>query len=383
MAVANPPRRRAPLPLDGFVVGVTADRRWEEQAELLRRRGARVVHGPSIRTQPLGPDGGLQGATQALLDSPPSHVIANTGIGVRAWLEAAESWGAGDALVDVLRGARIYARGPKAAGAIGAMGLEVTASSATGRLDDLVDQMLAGSLAGARVALQRDGSGSPAVNARLGAAGAEVIEVPVYRWTLPDDHAPALRLAQAVIAGRVQAVTFTSSPALRNLFSIAQEHSVDAELRDAFNGKVAAACVGPVCADAARSKGIDAPLVPGKARLGPLVLELAEHLVDHGRDVELRGMGLSLRGTVVHVGAERIELSEREASLLAALATRPGSVLTRAELLHEVWGDGDADPHLVEVTIGRLRRRLGPRGDAIVAVRRRGYRLDAAVAASA
>ena len=42
--------------LDGFVIGVTADRRWEEQAELLERRGARVVHGPTIRTIALVAD---------------------------------------------------------------------------------------------------------------------------------------------------------------------------------------------------------------------------------------------------------------------------------------------------------------------------------------
>lgn len=44
--------------LSGFTVGITADRRWEEQAELLRRRGACVIHGPSIRTLPIGPRDG-------------------------------------------------------------------------------------------------------------------------------------------------------------------------------------------------------------------------------------------------------------------------------------------------------------------------------------
>ena len=40
-------------PLAGYTIGVTADRRAEEQAQLLERRGARVLHGPTIRTLPL------------------------------------------------------------------------------------------------------------------------------------------------------------------------------------------------------------------------------------------------------------------------------------------------------------------------------------------
>ena len=52
-------------------------------------------------------------------------VVANTGIGVRGWFAAAESWGVGDALRQALAGARILARGPKAAGAILTAGLPV------------------------------------------------------------------------------------------------------------------------------------------------------------------------------------------------------------------------------------------------------------------
>ena len=51
--------------LEGFVVGVTADRRWEEQAELLSRRGATVVHGPTISTSYLASDENLRRAQNA------------------------------------------------------------------------------------------------------------------------------------------------------------------------------------------------------------------------------------------------------------------------------------------------------------------------------
>src|SRR5207247_3950301 len=73
------------LPLKGCTIGVTADRRWQEQAELLARRGATVVHGPTIATVYLNNDERLRRVTEGLIASPPDFLVANTGIGMRAW----------------------------------------------------------------------------------------------------------------------------------------------------------------------------------------------------------------------------------------------------------------------------------------------------------
>src|SRR5688500_16349326 len=102
--------------LKGFRVGVTADRRAAEQIQLLQRRGATTLHGPAIQTLHLGPDAGIHRATAAMLADPPEVLIANTGIGVRAWLGVVESWGWLERLLDSLAATRVLARGPKAAG---------------------------------------------------------------------------------------------------------------------------------------------------------------------------------------------------------------------------------------------------------------------------
>src|SRR5688572_7912144 len=105
-------------PLDGFTIGVTADRRADEQADLFLRRGASVLRGPSIRTVPLGPDAALRAATEQIVADPPDYVVATTGIGVRGWLTMAETWGIEGDLVRALARTRLLARGPKAAGAL-------------------------------------------------------------------------------------------------------------------------------------------------------------------------------------------------------------------------------------------------------------------------
>jgi DNA-binding winged helix-turn-helix (wHTH) protein len=58
------------------------------------------------------------------------------------------------------------------------------------------------------------------------------------------------------------------------------------------------------------------------------------------------------------------------------LSRRPGVVVPRRILLAEVWGSPQADAHALEVTVGRLRRRLAPTGLRVETVLRRGYKLS-------
>lgn len=358
--------------LDGFTVGITADRRADEQASLFERRGASVLLGPSIRTLPLDGDDGLRAITQALIDEPPQVLVANTGVGIRSWFGAAESWGLGEALLEALRGARIHARGPKASGAVHSLGLDVVSRAASERLRECIELAAADLTPGDRIVIQRDGGPPPPDTALLEAAGATVVELPVYRWQRAEDPRPALRLVEGVVAGRVHAVTFTSGPAIGNLFDVAAEEGLADELRATLaSGAVVVGCVGPVCAEAAEGAGFSEGdlVVPRTWRLGPLVRSVGERLLERSRRVG----DLVITGNVVRSGDRRVELTDIDARILAALAVRPGTVVAKAELLRDVWGDPGGDPHLVEVAVGRLRRRLGPDGGAIAAVPRRGY----------
>ncbi len=67
-----------------------------------------------------------------------------------------------------------------------------------------------------------------------------------------------------------------------------------------------------------------------------------------------------------------MELSEREAALLALLAARPGVVFSRGELLDRVFGDAESET-VVDTYVHYCRRKLG-RG-VISTVRGLGYRL--------
>jgi DNA-binding response OmpR family regulator len=79
-------------------------------------------------------------------------------------------------------------------------------------------------------------------------------------------------------------------------------------------------------------------------------------------------------------GEIEIELTARELAVLELLMRRRGEVVTKREMLQNVWDDDfEGDPNIVEVYIGRLRRKLDrPFGrEAIQTLRGSGYRLAA------
>jgi two-component system copper resistance phosphate regulon response regulator CusR len=86
------------------------------------------------------------------------------------------------------------------------------------------------------------------------------------------------------------------------------------------------------------------------------------------------GATLDLRTRRAHVDGRTVDLSAREFALAEALFRHPGQVLSRTQLLDQVWGyDYDPGSNVVEVYVGYLRKKLGK--DRIVSVRGMGYRL--------
>ncbi len=86
----------------------------------------------------------------------------------------------------------------------------------------------------------------------------------------------------------------------------------------------------------------------------------------------------------VLISGEAVALSPREHALLGFLLRRKGEVLTRTEILLQVFGYGfEPGTNLVNVHIANLRRKLGKRAVCIETVRHFGYRLRAAEPADA
>lgn len=372
--------RREPTwaPLTGFRVAVTSARRAEELGTLLQRRGATVTSAAAIAMVPLPDDEELRTHTEALIAEPPDIVVATTGIGLRGWIAAADGWGIAAELTSALGAARVVSRGPKATGALRAAGLPEEWSPDSESSREVLHYLLDGGIDGKRIAVQLHGATAewdpfPEFIDEMRSAGAEVVPIRVYRWHPVPRHGAFDQLVAGVAERKFDAVSFTSAPAVAALLMRAVELGVEDKVLSALRTDVHAMCVGPVTARPLVRLGVPTS-APERMRLGALARHITDELpVLCTRTVKVAGHLMEIRGTCVLVDGEVKELSPAGMATIRALAQRPGTVVSRGELLRALPGTS-SDTHAVETAVLRLRTALGDK-QIVSTVVKRGYRL--------
>ena len=116
----------------------------------------------------------------------------------------------------------------------------------------------------------------------------------------------------------------------------------------------------------------------GREELVARINALLRRRVREGSEEEVLEDGtvtLDGAGRRVEVDGREVELTPTEFRLLAFLMRNRNQVVSQLQLLEEVWGNADADPHQVRLYVSYLRRKLNAAGvDPIETVRGFGYR---------
>jgi uroporphyrinogen-III synthase len=364
-------------PLTGFRIGVTAARKVEEQVALLERRGAAVEWAPALSLEPNHvDDAALRAATDDVIARPVDLFLATTGIGVRTWLDACQRWGLLAEVLDVLGRAEILARGPKSVGALRARGLRELWAPESECFDDVLAHLRGRDLTGLRIVVQEHGQSLSMVAHALRRQGADVTTVTVYRVASADDPGPMFKLIDLIADRELDAVTFTSAPAVAALMEAAASTGRRDEVVIAFQSDAVAACVGPVTAAAFEMWGVPT-MFPERSRLLAMVKQLETELPSRRNGLTLELVGghqLLLHGEDVLLDGLEVKLSAAPTAVLQALVTNPGSVVSRKNLLAALPSGQAGSEHAVEMAVARLRAAIGTR--AVQTVVKRGYRLS-------
>ncbi len=124
------------------------------------------------------------------------------------------------------------------------------------------------------------------------------------------------------------------------------------------------------------------PFYPGELVARIRAMQRRPRAAESGRSLRRFGeLTIEPETQRVKLDGAAVELSRIEYRLLSVLSARANLTTTRAELLHQVWGeDWVGDDHLVDVHISNLRRKLGDDPSSpsfITTVRGRGFSMRA------
>lgn len=268
--------------MKGRTVAILESRVGEHLADLIRKRGATVLHAPALAEVPDVDPQTIRALIQDLRARPVAVAIFQTGVGSRALFAATDALQLTDELLALLAATRVAARGPKPTGVLTSRRVRIDFSAQdpfTTR--EVLDAIATVDLKGRRVLVQRYGDTNSDLHDALVGRGADVIEVTTYRWALPRDTAPLEGLLEALARREVDAVVVTSASQIVNLAELARRAGREGELA-ANLGHTFVASVGPVASRALRAIGVEPAFEASPPKLGPLIAGLEDALTGAG-----------------------------------------------------------------------------------------------------
>ena len=275
--------------LNGRTIAFVEARMTSEMAGLIERHGGVPYPAPVLQEVYLKDSPEVQ---QLVLDTCAGRIDAVTlltGVGTQALVSTAAAMGREEEFIHALDQLTVIARSPKPARVLRQHKIHIDVMPPEPYTTaDLVNSLESWDLSGKVVALQHYGGPNRPLVQHLQDKGAQVREVTLYTWGLPEDEAPVLKMVDGLTAGSIDAIAFTSQPQVGNLLAIAAKADREPALRAALGagGKPAddnggrgavVASVGPVCTRRLREAGIPVDVEPEHPHMGSMVLALAEY----------------------------------------------------------------------------------------------------------
>jgi uroporphyrinogen-III synthase len=269
------------IDLRGARIALLEGRMSGELADLVRRHGGEPVSAPALREDPIPSGEAVAKFIDDLRDWKLRFVILLTGVGVTALVREAETLGSLPELIAGLERATTIFRGPKAAGALAKLPVTVDVRVPSPHTTaDVINTLSTLDIDGHGVGLVNYGERSTPLTDALRPRASHIEELCLYEWHLPQDLEPLRSLVHEVIAGRIDALAFTSQIQVRHLLQVAEEMGRrDELLRACAHGPIVAA-IGPTCAEALIAAGITPRVVPDPPKMGPLLAALAVSLAN-------------------------------------------------------------------------------------------------------
>ncbi|MGH6794781.1 MAG: uroporphyrinogen-III synthase [Methylocella sp.] len=252
-------------------VAILESRRRDQIASLVRKYGGTPFSAPALAEIPDVDPAHIQALIRDWHSTPPDKFIFQTGVGTHALFAVTDSLGLTGVLLRLLDPAQVIVRGPKPATVLRSRKVRIDrAASDPFTTQEVLAQMQETPLRGKRIVVQRYGETNRELQTALESEGAVVTEIVTYRWALPEDTAPLLRLIDALGRDEIDLVAFTSASQARNLFAVAQYDGKEASLKQGLV-RTLVASIGPACSAALRKLAVRVDIEAKPPKLGPFI----------------------------------------------------------------------------------------------------------------
>jgi uroporphyrinogen-III synthase len=255
-------------------VAILESRLGQQMVDLVAKHGGVALHAPALAEVPDVDPEFVARLVRDIAARPVQLAIFQTGVGTRALFATTDTLGLTDTLQQLLASTVVVVRGPKPTAALRSRNVRIDLSAADPfTTHEVLTAVATTQLEGARVLVQRYGITNVELEEALKARGAEVLEIPTYRWALPSDTGPLVELMDALAGRTVDAVAITNAAQVHNLFAIAGGLGRTDALRADLN-RTLIASIGPVASSSLRQFGVNVGLESRPPKLGPLIAAL-------------------------------------------------------------------------------------------------------------
>lgn len=262
---------------NGLTVAAFESRMAAEMTRLIERHGGKPLVAPALREIPLEDNSAALQFGELLLTEGLDVLVLLTGAGTTTLFEILHSRHAKDTIKNALKETVLIARGPKPVAALKALGFQPTLTvPEPNTWVDVVSTLDAyRPVTGLRVAVQEYGLPNRDLLEALKQRGANVVQVPVYRWALPEDTAPLKLVINQILAGQVQVMLVTNAAQIDHVMQAVEQEGNTAQFKTICRQLVVAS-IGPTASERIRSHGLPVDFEPSHGKMGILVKETSE-----------------------------------------------------------------------------------------------------------
>ncbi len=264
---------------NGLTVAAFESRMAAEITRLIERHGGNPLVTPSLREIPLDDNSAALKFGAQLTTERVDMFILLTGVGTTALFGLLKTRYPWSSILEALKQTALVARGPKPVAALKAFGLQPTLTvPEPNTWVDLISMLdVYRPVKGLRIAVQEYGASNPDLLKALNQRGAEVLQVPIYRWALPEDLRPLRQALDEVIAGKVAVLLITNAAQVDHVMQVLKKDGKVEPFRAALK-KIVVASIGPTASERLRQHEWPIDFEPSHPKMGTLVKEISEQV---------------------------------------------------------------------------------------------------------